>query len=387
MFRRIVLFALFGIFLLSTNAHATGSEIVSLPLQDEALPYKILPDVTYNQYWIVNVEHGLIRLWESSPDNWNAEYFSIEGMSDAVGPDENDNLYLSIAGYDPSIKTFNTITRSVTRSVPLQLYATNLTFSQDQQHLYVCAWVWPALGESWSIIDGGSHRDSGRILDFDIATGTIVRTAIVGAMPETVYLTPYNSLLVSTEEDMIVLGDQGIHFADDPNSELVYDILGSEEYVDIVDINRFERIDRFTCDRSIHDFCNTFTPWSEDGRYVAMCNPELANIPSRPAFMSNIWIIDTLTNTISSTIQAGSGFGLISVTPSTLQPGLAYAAHGQWDSSNFSNIAIIQKYTGQLISMIDAGEVFQPQFIHELADDRIIVTGGESHKILIIDPT
>ena len=168
--------------------------------------------------------------------------------------------------------------------------------------------------------------------------------------------------------------------------------LGSEECVDIVNVDRFERIDRFTCDSSPYDYCNTFTQWSDDGRYVAMCNPELANIPSRPMFMSNIWIIDTQTNTISSTIQAegpaGTGFGLVSVTPSSVYPGLAYTALGQWDPSTYANIGIIQKATGQLVRMIDTeGEAFRPQFIYELPDGRLIVTGGESHKILIIDPT
>ena len=85
---------------------------------------------------------------------------------------------------------------------------------------------------------------------------------------------------------------------------------------------------------------------------------------------------------------AGIGWGIISVTPSTVYPGLAYTAPAQWDPSTNANIGIIQKATGQLVRMIDTDdEAFSPQFIYEIPDGRLIVTGGESHKILIIDPT
>ena len=204
MFKRITLLAFFMAIPLTTS-HASGSGIIVLTLQNGALPYRILYDPPHDQYWIVNSTSGIIRLYEAEPNMWDTQYFPIEGMGDAIGPDINNNLYLCVGGYDPSIKTFNTDSMSVIRSIPLQIYPTGCTFSQDQQHLYICACTWPAIGEGWSPIDAGYHPDTGRILDFDISTGTIVNTAVVGAMPETIYLTPYNTLLVSTEEDKEIL--------------------------------------------------------------------------------------------------------------------------------------------------------------------------------------
>jgi hypothetical protein len=378
------------ILLILPNIRAVGMNIVSLPLTGGANPYHILPDTVNNGFWIIDQTHGLIFLYEGQQSGWQTEYFPIQGTMDAVGPDSSGNLYVTVAGYDPSIKTFNTSSGIITRSIAVSMYPMGLTLSQNQQNLYVCGWAWPPLGEGAGLLDGGDHPDSGRILDFDIASGTVVRTCVVGAMPETVYLTLYNSLLVSTEEEITVLGTEDIPIYE--STSVGHVIEGSEEYVDIVDLTRFERISRFTCNSSPYEYCNTFIPWSEDGRLLAMCNPMNARISTRPLFLSNIWIIDTLTNNVVSTIQADGpqgtgGFGLVSVTPSSVFPGRMYTALGFWDDTQYENIGIVNKTTGQLIQMIDVGEALRPQFIHELPDGRIIVTGGESHKILIIDPT
>ena len=142
--RVIIIIFIFGALL--PGLHATPLNIVALHLNGNAKPYRILPDPVHDEYWIVNSALGLICLYETQPNQWTTEYFPMEATADAVGPNSNGYLYVSVAGDCPSIKTFDTTSKAFISSTPLQVYPEGLTFSSDQQHLYICALTWPLLG-------------------------------------------------------------------------------------------------------------------------------------------------------------------------------------------------------------------------------------------------
>ena len=165
--------------------------------------------------------------------------------------------------------------RTVVDSFNFSEYLAGLTLSADESKTYICAITVPPLGGTRIRKITGDIRIAAEYLEFDLASRSITRTAVVGASPETVFRTQNNTLLVSTNasQDITVPGDNGWDW-----------IVGAEEYVDIVDLNRFERIDRFTCNETPAEFTNNFVPWSSDGRYVAMCVPEVCREETRLGF-------------------------------------------------------------------------------------------------------
>jgi len=358
---------------------------VFINLISDSRPYRILPGAADN-YWIVDQGHGLILLTKTPPDVWSVQYFSISGAFDATGPDPDGRLFVSVRAAQPSVKIFDTNSRAVVASIPIYdgawHYPNGLALSTDYSHLYVCAPAWPAVGEFFSYVDSGLHPDSGRVYDIDLATNTISRTAVVGALPQTIHLSPYNELLVSADE---------MYDIKEPvNSELV-SVVGQEEYVDIIDLQSFTRMQRIACNSNwSYDYTNDLAQWNSDGRYVAVCNPEAYGIASHPAFSDAIWIIDTADNSVSSTIgviDSNHRYGAKSLIVSDACTDGAYVAINQYDDTNSQRILLIDKSSGEVEQAVDTGTEIIPEFLYELPDGRLIVTGGVSGKLAIIDPT
>jgi DNA-binding beta-propeller fold protein YncE len=286
----------------------------------------------------------------------------------------------------PHVFIFNINSQTIVDSIPVYdsewRYPSALVLSSDETKLYLCAFAWPAIGEGfrWGNT-GASHADTGRVFEINLSTKNILRTVNVGALPQSIYLTPYNTLLVSTDEEYPIV---------EPTSPEVLLHTGAFEYLDIIAIPAFQRTARIECNSYPEYFTNTFSPWSDDGRYVAMCNPESFYLPSHPAFNDGIWVIDSYSGAVTSTINIAIGdyrYGARSLIVSHVCDGEAYVALNQCGNSNANRIAVVDHATGDCLGSLDTGTEITPVFMHELPDGRLIVTGGASGKIAIIDPT
>jgi hypothetical protein len=200
---------------------------------------------------------------------------------------------------------------------------------------------------------------------------------VVGALPSTIYVTPNDSLLVSTSERFKITDDEGW-------------TLGEEEVVDIVDLSSFQRITRLPCSFSNEEFTQDFVPWDENGSLVAACSPEPEIISTRPTYSDGIWIIDTATNTIVDSYEILDGpykSGVESLAVSNSCPGEVFVLPSSYDPSTYERVVIIDHSDGAFIGTINVGSPLRPKFICELPDGRLIVTAGASGKIAIVDPT
>ena len=134
---------------------------------------------------------------------------------------------------------------------------------------------------------------------------------------------------------------------------------------------------------------NDLCKWSDTEPLIALCNKQIDKDPEGPEYGHSLTIINTDTNTAVQQFtildESGNMRGIEHALVSHVHPGIAYLSLGFGGPT--ASIAVIDYSTGSVIQYIKSGLVFMPYFIHELPDGRLIVTGGESGKILIIDPT
>ena len=360
------------------NADPVSYQVI--PLNSGSRPFRILPDNSSQGFWIVDYGNGLIYAAEEN-GQWNIQYYSIQGAYEATGPDSSGRLFITARRNPPQLLIFDTQSRTVVDSFDFDTYLAGLTLSPDESMVYLCAWTKPALGDYIDSEDNKRFPDSGRIYEFDLASRSITRTAVVGASPETVFRTQNNTLLVSTNasQDITVPGNNGWDW-----------IVGAEEYVDIVDLNRFERIDRFTCNETPTEFTNNFVPWSNDGRYIAMCVPEVCEEQTRPGFENGIWIIDTQTDSVSQTIPVigpdSCEMGAKNMRRSSLNSSIFYVCTSILCSPYDYKLLSIDASTGQLVQGISVPYNFAAEDVAELPDGRLFVSTGYLGQLVVVTP-
>ena len=133
--------------------------------------------------------------------------------------------------------------------------------------------------------------------------------------------------------------------------------------------------------------------WAQN--LVAACCPTVGNpIEGHPELQDGIWLVDPVSATVVSRVHISDGNGVavgaFHAVISQAYPGQIYLSVVAFQGSDqpSGNILVASYPSGQYIRSIDTGSSgCLPFFIQELPDGHLIVTGGESHKVLIIDPT
>jgi hypothetical protein len=366
---------------ITTSQPALASTVLSEVLIQGYQPYRILPGTYANEYWVVLYAKGLALLTEGPPDNWTSTIYLIDNLYDAVGPDVNGRLFCSFYGSNTGsgVKVFDCYSRSVIQTISLgsDYPLTCLTLSPDGTKLYVLGMNWPRVG-TWTggWVETPGHPDQGLIWEIDTATYAVnPETAMVGTLPETVCYAE------GAESDKLF-----VYVVEHQHSDA-----GRTAWTDVIDVVRgFPRVTRISSGfQPDHPYCNDLIKWSDTEPLIALCNKDLDYKPAYPEYSQGLWIINTETNSVVQRMticdSEGNKCGVDHAFVSRTQPGIVYLALGF--GGTHSEIAVVDYYTGAPIRWIRSGRPFWPEFIYEISDDRLIVTGGETERILIIDPT
>ncbi len=359
--------------------HAQSAEILSEILTQDSKPYRILQGSASNEFWVVDERAGLILLVENPPGSWTQEPFAVGHVADAVGPDSDGLLYCSsfVTGLGSVVQVFDTASRQITNTLFLgqDYILTGLALSTDQDKLYVLGWDWPRAGQFGGWVEIPGHPDEGLIWEIDTATLAVSPdVAMVGSMPQTIYYAEgddYDKLYLYTGEH----GPLGGWLAG---------------WVDVIGLIRgFPRVARIsTSSVSDYPYVNDLIKWSDTDPFMVICNRCVDRLTGYPEYSQGIWIVNTDTDSVVQrfTILDSDGHvrGVKHACVSQVHPGTAYLSLGFGGPA--AEIAVIDCSTGQVIDSIRADRVFTPEFIYELPDGRLIVTGGRTSNILIIDP-
>ena len=228
---------------------------------------------------------------------------------------------------------------------------------------------WPRLGESGDPFDSAFHADTGILWEIDTSTLQIVDQGITGALPETIFCTDSSSLLVSAHQ----------HHRLNWSSTSMVDIILRQRGL--------PRTSQIRCAwPGSSPYTWDFLPWSDEAPLVAMCcgiDPSMND----PDYMAGLWIIDTdlaqVVNRLTITYN-GRSLGVMHACISQVISGSVYVV--PWLATTVQ-LYVIDKDTGVVTGTIPLPSGFNAEFVYEISDGRLIVTGGESGKILIIDPT
>ncbi len=359
---------------------------------------RILPDPLPDRYWILEHGSGLVLLSKAN-GAWNTMDYAIGDLRDIAGPDSDGRLYCTYVGSPPGISVFDCATTSIVDTIPLNYYPRGLVLSPDESKLYVCAWGWPPLTEP-EFDPNRSYQhasaNSGLVLEIDIASHSILRTATVGGMPETICLVPSVAgarLLVSTGEFKYRSPGDGEPL--DP--ELVY---GGFTVVDAVDVSTFTRLEhRVECTFPSFPGTNALVRWPGDDALVALCCAEpFSGSPVHAAedYTHGIRLIDPVTNLVVGSLRIvnadGCEVGVNTIFQSCTDPAEVFLTVGMFHrQTDFlqEGVLVIDRDTGQLRRSIDLGSAdYLPSFVYETPCGEVIVTAWQSPngKILIFEP-
>lgn len=368
-------------------AKAQTQTILTIP--DDGEPNRILLDPSAEGYWVVNRGSGLIFLNEDQL-GWHYSLYNIGIVMDATGPDPNGLIYCSFRGNAPmfssGVYVFDTATRSVVDTIVLDHYPFGLVLSSDGEQLYVDGDGWPAFGELFSIADANEHPDSGILWRIDLATRQITGTISVGALPTSIYTFPTergDRLFVTQQESGKIETNDPIPLS-----------MGTTNKIDIVDASSFTRIATLETPEAMWDeYPYAMLNWPQG--LVAVCCPVVWDpIEDHPEFQDAIWLVDpvsaTIVNRIHVTDGNGIAVGVFQTVVSQVYPDQAYMSIGpfQGPGSPTGSILVVAYPSGQYIRSISTtGTGCRPYFMHEIPEGRLIVTGGVTGKILIIDPS
>ena len=359
---------------------------------------RILPDRLPDRYWLLEYERGLVLLSRTNGE-WDTAEYAIGDLRDVAGPDSQGRLYCTYVGSPPGIHIFDCATASVVDTIPLNYYPRGLVLSADESKLYVCAWGWPPLTEP-EFDPNRSYQhasaDSGLVLEIDIASHSILRTATVGGMPETICLMPSSAgarLLVSTGE--FKYRSQRDREPIDP--DLVY---GGFTPVDAVDVGTFVRLEhRVECTFPGFPCTNALIPWPGDDALVALCcaRPFSGSPDYAPAdYTHGIRLIDPVTNLVVGSLRivnaGGREVGVNTIFQSRSDPTEIFVTVGMFrHETELEQEAVlaIDRDTGQFRRSIDLGSPdYLPSFVYETPCGDLIVTAWQAPngKILIFEP-
>jgi hypothetical protein len=360
-------------FLIILPLHAYTSHEIQIPGHKVCRILKYAPS---NTYWVVSQPYGLICLYEDQYEGWQYISYPTPYIYDATGPDSNGIIYLTyVNGNETGVYLFSCISRSIEDSIILGTdYAlTGLCLSTDETSLYVIGYDWPRIGEYGGPGETTVHRDSGLLWEIDTTTLEVLDQCSVSALPETIYYTDSDTLLVDNQEE---------HFC--------FEISHDCEYTMIDVITTELRLSRIAQIPSITNLCQYYRDiirWSDEEPLVALINANIDyNRIDDYKYDDAIWIINTETNEVVDSIEvlyegtAEYGIYLSHAIVSSYYYDTVYGSIGQF-------IYNIDKITGDVCEIYDCGTGNYTDFIHEMPDGRLIVTCSESEKIIIIDPT
>jgi len=106
-----------------------------------------------------------------------------------------------------------------------------------------------------------------------------------------------------------------------------------------------------------------------------------------PEYMAGFWIINTELAEVVDRLTIDYGGRIVGVRHacvSSIDPCVVYVNP---DLAYVPDLLAIDHDSGDVLWTIPLVEDFKPEFIYEIPDGRLIVTGGTSGKILIIDPS
>ena len=141
------------------------------------------------------------------------------------------------------------------------------------------------MGDHVNVYNAGEHSDAGRLFEIDISSGSILRSCVVGTMPEIIYY--YESedgdkILVSVTEN----------FPSDQNDWTSYSPL------DIVDVRSFTRIqNNILCVVPGRVYQNDLFNWPATPDLVGMSHQPVGINQYLPGAEDAIWLIDPITAT------------------------------------------------------------------------------------------
>ena len=374
-FRLSFLLAISMFGLLLCPSAGLGSTILNTIYAPNTEFYRVLAGTQPDQYWVVDSGAGLRLLAQDQLGNWSLSNDYGCPLYDAVGPNQQGLIFTSSGLQDSSsgLCIFNSSSRTVVDSVSLgpDYPIRSLCISSDGGYVYMLGWDWPRVGQSGSFFDSGGHRDSGIIWKIDTSTFAVVDQGITAALPETIFYADSESgprLFVSTQE--IAAWNTSMASA-----------------VDIISSARgLPRENQMLSPRNTEDDRNDFIKWSDTEPLVAMCCG-VDTYMHDPQYMAGLWIINTdlaqVVNRLTITFN-GRIYGVRHACVSRVYPSDVDIVP---DIGTPEELFIIDKDTGAVTGTIPLPTGFNAEFIYEIPYGRLIVTGGESGKILIIDPT
>jgi hypothetical protein len=343
-------------------------------------PARIAPDIIPGNYWVLDGGgYGLIYLQENPDSTWTSSEYPIDYVSDLAYLSDHSQLFLTYYSiYEGSgVHIFNCLNQQISSTIELgsDYVVTGLALSSDETLLYVLGWDWPRLGNYYSLGASISHPDTGIIWVVDLTTLEVERyDGIVGSNPETIICTES----ASGFDKLIVFTGQVKH----------YFMYGDASQTYII------RTDRGLQREAVIDtpyawetpYISDLIDWSDTEPLVAICC--LVEDWDYENFKKGLWILNTETGQIVDRLSildpSGHFRPVIHAYISQINPCNIYIS--AWTGQNGWGILVIDYDTGSLISTIDTGPDFEPNFIYETPEGLLIVTGGESGKILIIDP-
>ena len=368
--------------------NAVQSNIIHIP---DAKLVRILPDPVPNRYWVVDKFSGLILLSQPQPPDgpWDWQKYPIGPVIDAAGPDSQGRLYCSFSDYKTikGVHIFDCASASVIDTIDLDYLPRALALSSDEARLYVVAYGWPSFGQFPDESLADMHPDSGLLLEIDIATKAVLRSAATGALPETVHY------IKCGEVERVLVGTGEGHTVSEPG-EFGY-ACGKSAPVDIFDISTLTRLEpRIYVQYGWSSYRNAMLDWTFNGCYVAICCYFPFRAPDRPEMDDAIWIIDPVTNSVVDTFTIrdleGNVVGAQSAIISSVHEDRVYVAMGMTHQATvnpgpWDRIYIIDPYSGETLDAIDT-EWQASVFIFEIPDGRLLVSCDKSGDILVLDP-
>jgi len=317
-----------------------------------------------------------------------------------TGPDSQGRIFLTYLAdlsepytYNSAgIYIFDTISKTVVNTIPLNYYVADLCQNPDESKLYICAYGWPALGESEYpdvFSESGpteEHPDTGLVLEINLNSGTIENTVNIGTWPQKIHYADLeygDKLLISTLQ-------QNTHYGNIDDSSIIN---GNTYIMDIVDISSFSRAEpRIECPQ-LGGFKNC--PW--DNKLIIYYARGLNSVVSGPQEMFHaIWLIDPATNSVVYTVpvkdEINELIGVYNIQFNNNNENELYVCVGivgHTRDETYDWLIVVDRTTGDYLRTIDIDmQGYSPVDILELTCGELIITANNppDGKILVMEP-
>jgi hypothetical protein len=359
-----------------------ASTVLNTLIIPDSRTYRILPG-NQDEYWVCDARNGLIKLTEDQQGNWLYNQYDVGFVEDATGPDSFNHIYLSYwgGGGNAGVCVFDCNSLTVIGNLTLgaDYVITGITLSADGSKLFVLGWDWPRIAEPYSESDAIAHPDSGIIWVIDTTTLQIIDQNSTVEFPYTIfYAEPTNQSLT----DALIVSCAGTWHI--PGG------IGRLSTVDIHDtVCDLPQLAEIITDGQVGWYTNDIIKWSNYEPLVAVLGADVTQNNNWTHYGAAVWVINSesrqIVQRLTITDSIGLKQGIRHAVISECNPGVVYGSmSGLRDTIS---ILAFDQYSGALIQEIPAIPGFYSEFIYELCDGRLIVTGGDTGKILIIDPT